>query len=281
MEAVCKSPKPDICAAAKEPQALDKRHIFVGGLHRSGTSLTHRLIRAHPAVSGFAGTDVPEDEGQHLQTVYPPASLYGGPGRFAFDPRSHLTQESPLVSVATRQRLLAQWAPYWDNSKGLFVEKSPPNLIRARFLQALFPEAMFLFVIRHPVAVSLATKAWTGQSLEELIRHWIVAHEIFLDDLNGLTRWAWIRYEDLTTRPESTLADLFDYAGLMRIQPSESIAGENNARYLDSREFDSFRGSDMTDSSIFGHFGYRLQRPYFDLAPGSGRLRSNKGRAEG
>jgi len=45
------------------------RIVFVAGLHRSGTSLVHRCLAAHPDVSGFADTGVPEDEGQHLQTV--------------------------------------------------------------------------------------------------------------------------------------------------------------------------------------------------------------------
>ena len=56
-----------------------------------------RLLAAHPEVSSFSGTDVPADEGQHLQTVYPAAKVYGGP-RFGFAPESHLTEESPLAS---------------------------------------------------------------------------------------------------------------------------------------------------------------------------------------
>ena len=51
--------------------AIPPALVFVGGLHRSGTSLVHRCLALHPAVSGFSGTGVPEDEGQHLQTVYP------------------------------------------------------------------------------------------------------------------------------------------------------------------------------------------------------------------
>jgi N-acetyl-gamma-glutamylphosphate reductase len=61
--------------------------VFLAGLHRSGTTLLARLLAAHPEVSGFAVTAVPADEGQHLQDVYPSASVYGGPGRSA-SPRS-------------------------------------------------------------------------------------------------------------------------------------------------------------------------------------------------
>ena len=58
------------------------RLLFVGGLHRSGTTLLADLIAAHPLTSGFANTGVPADEGQHLQDVYPSARAFGGPGRF-------------------------------------------------------------------------------------------------------------------------------------------------------------------------------------------------------
>ncbi len=122
--------------------------VFLGGLHKSGTSLLHRLLRAHPLVSGFYKTGVPEDEGQHLQSVYPADAAYGGPGCFAFDERTHLTEHSSLVSRTARTALLNDWGRYWDLSKPVLIEKSPPNLIQARFLQTLFPGAKFIFILR-------------------------------------------------------------------------------------------------------------------------------------
>ena len=65
----------------------------------------------HPDASGFRDTGVPEDEGQHLQSVYRPARAHGGPGRFGFDPGAHLTEDSPLVTDENRARLAADWEP--------------------------------------------------------------------------------------------------------------------------------------------------------------------------
>src|SRR4029453_6608815 len=74
--------------------------VFVAGLHRSGTSVLFKCLKEHPAISGFDGTGAIEDEGQLLQTVYPPARVYGGPGRFGFDADAHLTETSSLASAA-------------------------------------------------------------------------------------------------------------------------------------------------------------------------------------
>ena len=161
--------------------AAPERLVFVGGLHRSGTSLVHRCLAAHPDVTGFADTGVSEDEGQHLQTVYPPDHRFGGAGLFAFGRGAHLTESSPLASPHNRDRLVAQWSPYWRPGAAVGVEKSPPNLIRARFLQALFPEAVFVMVLRHPVAVACAT--WKGRrrllTYHALVRHWVACHATF------------------------------------------------------------------------------------------------------
>jgi hypothetical protein len=115
------------------------------------------LLAEHPLTSGFASTGVPADEGQHLQSVYPTAKVYGGPGKFGFAAEAHLTEASALVSRESAERLFAEWAPHWDAERPILVEKSPPNLIRFRFLQALLAAAAFVAVLRHPLAVAYAS----------------------------------------------------------------------------------------------------------------------------
>ena len=99
----------------------------MAAIRRSGTSLVHRCLTRHPEVTGFSETGVPEDEGQHLQTVYSRAYEHGGAGRFGFDPRAHLTESSPLVTAENRGRLLLEWGEHWDSEKPVRVEKSPPT----------------------------------------------------------------------------------------------------------------------------------------------------------
>jgi hypothetical protein len=92
----------------------NNQFIFLGGLHRSGTSLLHEIIREHPKISGFSGTGVPEDEGQHLQTIYKPAKAFGGPGRFAFSKRAHMNEFHPLATEENAKAVFQQWSTYFD-----------------------------------------------------------------------------------------------------------------------------------------------------------------------
>lgn len=204
---------------------LGPRIVFIGGLHRSGTTPIARWLATHPDVSGLTDTGVYEDEGQHLQSVYPVAMAHGGPGRFALDPAARLTEDSELVTPDAARQLVEAWMPYWDTSKPILLEKSPPNLIRMRFLRALFPSARFIVVMRHPIAVSFATRKWSRTSIDSLLRHWLTAHEHLLEDSLHVGRAVLVRYEDLLADPESELDRLFAFlslpphAGRLAVQP--------------------------------------------------------------
>jgi hypothetical protein len=213
------------------PDLAGKRLLFVAGLHRSGTSALHEILRRHPRVSGIHGTRVPEDEGQFLQRALPIGFDFGGPGRFAYFPAAHMTEESPAAVATTRDRLLRDWGAYWDLSKDVFVEKSPPNLIRGRLLQALFPEAAFVFIVRHPLAVALATEKWSKTTLLELLHHWNVVHHLMLEDVAHLNDCTVIRYEDMGRDGGTVLGRLgarHDLAGL----EAEDGFHDQNAKYL-------------------------------------------------
>lgn len=192
----------------------DHTFVFVGGMHRSGTSMLARLLAAHPAVSGFAATGVPEDEGQHLQTVYQRPSPDRQAGRFAFVPDAHRTESSPLVTDANRDRLFAEWSRHWDLSRSHLLEKSPINLMQTRFLQALFPNSRHLAIVRHPVAVACATQKWSDTRPDSLIRHWLAGHETLAADAGHLRHLHLVRYERLVEAPDVEVARVLDFLGL-------------------------------------------------------------------
>lgn len=218
---------------------MDHHFVFVCGLHRSGTSVLFRSLRDHPDLSGFENTDSFEDEGMHLQSVYRPSGAYGGAGAFGFNPEAHLTESSPLVTPANREKLFSEWSPYWDLSKKFLLEKSPPNLIRTRFLQAMFPQSSFVALMRHPLAVSYATRAWyrhyriNWRSLARILEHWLVCHEIFREDQKHLGRPPLVlKYEQFVAEPEKSVHAVQDMLGVERRPCQQKILSGVNQKYF-------------------------------------------------
>ena len=246
----------------------DHRLVFVGGLHRSGTTPLTRALAAHPQISGFADTGVEEDEGQHLQDVYPPARAHGGPGRFALAPAAHLTEASPLLTPDTATRLLDQWRPHWDLSRPVLVEKSPPNLLMSRFLQGAFPDARFVMVVRHPAIVSLSTRKWARlRSLGALLEHWFAAHRTFESDAAHLRHLLVVKYEQLVADPAGALAGIAGFLELDGELPAAGIDTRRSATY--ERQWaelgsggpwrrERFRSLCRRYEAAAAHFGYSL-----------------------
>jgi hypothetical protein len=252
---------------AETPDVSRNRFLFIGGLHRSGTSIVHRMLREHPAISGFVDTGVPEDEGQHLQSVFAKAYKLGGPGGFAFDVSSHLTEVDELANIASRDQLLREWGAYYDLTRPLLLEKSPPNLVRSRFFQALFPDAAFLFVIRHPVAVALATRKWTRATVTEMLLHWHSAYSIMLADSMHLRQFKIVRYEDLVAWTQSSLDEICDLVGVDHFTPAEQIV-DHNLGYFTQWAQGFVRDREAAEQILppgFGpmqRFGYSFSEPF-------------------
>lgn len=260
-------PRPTRYSDAYLSSVDTSRFVFIGGLHRSGTSPLYRLMSENPTISAFRNTGVPEDEGQHLQSVYPAARAYGGPGKFAFFPEAHLTESSSLVSDENRLMLLREWGRYLDYDRTLYLEKSPKNLIQSRFLQALFPGSRFIFIVRHPIAVSLATQKWAKTPVDDLLEHWRVAHEIYLDDRRFIDRTVLVRYEDIA---QDRLLILQNISALCDAPISESSIQfvDLNAKYFASWEAGGHIGRIARTPAfdkllqISKKFGYSLTSPY-------------------
>ena len=227
--------------------------------------MLYRSLTSHPAIGGISNSGVPEDEGQHLQSVYPPARHHGGPGRFGFDEGARLTESSPLVTPANRERLMAEWGRYWSGDRAILAEKSPPNIIRARFLQALFPDATFVMMIRHPVAVACATRKWSRTSLASLIRHWLRCHDILAADATLIERLQVVQYEHFVKDPGREVGRVVSSLGLQGAVPSPPVDASVNDRYFRSWRTGGTRlGRAVRDRSVVRHeaavnrFGYSL-----------------------
>lgn len=187
--------------------------------------MLYRLLGEHPDVSPLTGTARPGNEGQHNQTVYPSDTFHSKAGRFAFRAEARFTEDSPLVTDANRRKLFQEWSQYWDTSAPYLLEKSPPNLIRTRFLQAMFPGSYFVTILRHPIPNVLATQKWDpGTRPHALLEHWLRAHELFVEDVPSIRRLHVLRYEDLVADPDGELGRVFAFLDLEDPNPGREPA---------------------------------------------------------
>lgn len=203
------------------------RYVFVGGLHRSGTSLLARLLGTHPQIAAIRNAPVPESEGCYLQGAIPHTARHGRPMHFATDPDQHMIEGHPLDRLDTRQRIEADWSPWFTPGLPWRIEKSPVNLTRMRLYQQLFPMSQFLVILRHPEAVAQAVSKWVDQPGPALIDHWIAAHARLAQDLPYLHAVMVLRYEDLLAVPEDVLRRVTAFLSLPEVALSEPLHDGN------------------------------------------------------
>ena len=226
------------------------RYVFICGLHRSGTSLLGRNVARLENCTGLKGTGVIEDEGQFLQDVYPIAKIYGGAGKFGFDPRAHLTETSPLLTPENALKLRQSWERYWDQSKAIRVEKTPANLLKTRFLQAMFPNSYFIVIRRHPVPVSMANQRWkvSFAPLHNLFDHWLHCYALFEEDRKHLKHVYELSYEDYVRNPDRYHDAIAAFIGTRVPQGArEDVTGAYNQKYFN-------RWSQLLNSSLFTRY---------------------------
>jgi hypothetical protein len=237
---------------SQDHEDVERKYVFVCGLPRSGTSLLGRNIARMKNCTGLQNTGVLEDEGGFLQDVYPTEGGCGGPGRFGFDSRAHLTEQSPLLTEENIARLRARWHRYWDNRKTIFVEKTPANLLMTRFLQAAFPNSYFVVLKRHPIAVGMAAQKWKVNvtSLANMFEHWLHCHALFEQDRPYLKHVYELTYEGYVENARKYHEEIAAFIGTSLPEPPKNdtfryVAQWRNPRGLrvPDQAFEEVRGA--------------------------------------
>lgn len=215
--------------------------VFISGLAGTGASYLAGLISTAENASPMKG---PQD-GQFRQKVYCDESIFGGPIKFAFDERAHLTEDSSLVSSENRLQLLNEWEPHWsDKSAEYLIEKSNSNIVRTRFLQALFPEAYFVTIIRHPLASACIQKKEVKANLSACLQHWVKAYEIYMADRKHLNHELLLSYEQIVANPKAAYNAINDFLDIEVIELQELRSNKmwfsrwNRTKWWQSGPFD-------------------------------------------
>ncbi|HVT66052.1 MAG TPA: sulfotransferase [Mycobacteriales bacterium] len=190
-----------------------QRAIFIVGPPRSGTTWLHQMLSAHPDVA-TGGEMHAFCEG--LDRLF-----------------ENFDNPDPYMGLSTwvnRRQLIALMRDFVDGvftagaqhnrANARFVlDKSPNHVQSASRLAEVYPDGVFLNIIRDPRdAISSAHHLWS--SWEESFRNWSTAAKTWRanvdntrEHLAGL-RYYEVRYEDLLARPADHLAEMLDLIGV-------------------------------------------------------------------
>jgi hypothetical protein len=231
------------------------RPVFVIGCGRSGTTVMGEMLSRHPALAYLF-------EPRDIWSYEPRTDIWS---KRAEQLGGRLQLGADDVRPETTAKIAKAFgAELWLQRGTILVEKLPINSFRVAFIHAMFPDARFIYMLRHglEVARSIAKLAprglWFGHNdykwrlLSDLARKSGDARLVELctsDELRGLLewrlsllaarsalerlprgRWIEIRYEDLVDDPLAMCRQLEAFLGLPPSDTMRRFASEELGR---------------------------------------------------
>jgi len=207
-----------------------KSPIFIVGASRSGTTMLRLLLNAHPRIgvpkefSYF--TSIPEHWLQSWHHVPVSANEYR---QFIREHlfREHVLREAGIDADIVLERILSSadsrdlsipyrlmLEAYADaEGKPRWGEKTPTNLFYCDVLYQMFPDAKFIHLVRDPRAVVRSANNFPRLPDDTLVNatNWL---HFMANGYERLVRhvpsdqWCTIRYEDITSNPETVAREI-------------------------------------------------------------------------
>ncbi len=187
------------------------RPVFILGMPRSGTTLLEQVLGAHGQVETAGESTAMECAvNERMEAL--------GEGNREVYFQTHLNREEFCTLARAFRRLICEIA---ESDSPFIVEKGMNNPQDAGLLGAMFPNARFVYISRHPVDIAwgcfkqyFATQNFSFSyegianqfaCFTQLIEHW----------RNTLPQGLYeLRYEDLVSDMPKTVAGLLQYIGL-------------------------------------------------------------------
>jgi len=94
--------------------------------------------------------------------------------------------------------------------KSIIADKTPNNVFIVDRLREAWPDARFIFLLRHPGAIARSRQAYKGEGADALVVRYCEALEAARQTYDGHT----VRYEDLTADPDRELRRICDFLGV-------------------------------------------------------------------
>ena len=200
------------------PVPVPDKWIFVVGCYNSGTTLLAEVLASHPLISGLPA------EGQYLTDQFPSDHEIGLSRMWT--EREDIYRLKADDTGPDVIRLKKEWGMRFDLKKKILLEKTPANAARMPWLQKHFDNSYFVAIVRNGYAVAEGIKRKAkpihrkqGWPIDMAARQWSRTNEVILEDSGLLDNFYLVRYEDLVSKPQQVLEDLYRFLELPETGP--------------------------------------------------------------
>jgi hypothetical protein len=202
--------------------------VLTGG--RSGSTLLRIILDAHPELACPPEVNIASACSYLMQSWN---ALEAAQGRV---PRSESEPISEQGLMPIRGVIDAAFSGYLKNSgKRRWCEKSPDSFRHARLLAQLYPDAKFIWLYRHcmdVIASAIEAYPWglprrmgleylmqyPGNSVAAVGHYWLDQMRTTMEFVENYPERCYrLRYEDLVTASEESIACLFSFLGVAQV----------------------------------------------------------------
>jgi hypothetical protein len=161
-------------------------YLFILSPPFSGSTLLSELLSTSPNVS--TNNALGTREGQQLPGVL----------KIMWEAKDKYNPEAGFDWTFIK----SQWLKYWDVTKPVLLEKSPPNIVRASEIVSHFSPVSFICMVRDPYAVC-ESMIRRGYDAAEAAAFAVRCLRFQKDNIEKLANLLFFTYEELTEDPEN------------------------------------------------------------------------------
>lgn len=232
----------------------DHQWVFIVGCNNSGTTLVHDVLAATGHFSFLAR------EGQQYTSA-----LVRGDRRGHERVWSEYLDDLRITESSAAQpgvRLLFDWLrELGPGVKSRVLEKSTVNAVRMRWLQAVFPRALFIGVVRDAHAVTEGIRRKAHKSMQRSARHWTLVNRLMLEDARSVQRFQLVKYEEFVSAPAQALPQLAHFLDLP-VQELQEAFDRNAVKNMNAQSLSRLSEADLRAvaneaGTLLDELGYR------------------------
>lgn len=231
--------------------------LFILSPPFSGSTLLNQILSTSSNIS--CNNNIGLREGQHLPIV----------NKIMFhDDRWNTHKKFPWETIKKI------WMRYWDHSKAILLEKSPPNIIRAMEIEQYFTDCKFICLVRNPYAQIEGKIRRHEKGIAEATEEILFYLKTQQKNIEHLKSVLHLSYQELTNHPEVAKEKLIEFIPeLSDISITQEYKGHNfktsskmGIVNLNKEKIDKLTDGQITlingifekEKEVLEYFGYQI-----------------------